>query len=44
MNKKLAVSMRKMRNKDKGDYLVLMRKGLSWKYYQQFAVIEKKGI
>lgn len=44
MNKKLAASMRKLNQKNKGDYMILLYKGLSWKYYQQFAINQSKGI
>jgi hypothetical protein len=44
MYKKLSTTIRRIRNSGKGDYLVVMKKNLSWKYYQDSLAISKRGI
>lgn len=44
MQKKLSATIKKIRSRDKGDYLIVMKKGLTWKYYQQSLINDKRGI
>lgn len=44
MNKTMSQTIKKIRNRNKGDYLVYLKKGLTWKYYQQSVLNSRKGI
>lgn len=44
--KKLSQVIRRVEKKNRGDYMVFMKKGLAWKYYQEHALVlsAKRGI
>ena len=44
MSKNISHTIKKIRDRNKGDYLVYLKKGLTWKFYQQSVINSRKGI
>lgn len=44
MQKRLATTIKRVRLSGKGDYLVVMKRSLSWKYYQDSLAASRKGM
>lgn len=43
MNRNISTTIKKINKKQKGDYLVYLKHGLSWKHYQESLSTGKRG-